>query len=155
MEKENEIGGKEPEIKGFKINASINYEIKFGEQGLEMTYEPKTDANKLFAILIAHDVAQNAKDNFNANIQVVKHDKVLTDRLNKLGQTIKGLEILISSFSQALIEANTKEPIEDVKARQAAELIKNAEAKIESGEIVPAEIKLESITTIQNPVKDV
>lgn len=139
---ENEIGGKEP-LKGFKINASVNYEIKFGEQGIEMTYEPKADANKLFALLISHDVAQNAKDNFNANIAVVKQDKVLTDRLNKLGQTIKGLEILISSFSQALIEANTKEPIEDVKARQATELIKNVEAKIESGEIVPAEIKLE------------
>lgn len=145
---ENEIGG----IKGFKINASVNFEIKFGEAGLEMSYEPKTDANKLFALLISHDVAQNAKDNFNANIAVVKQDKVLTDRLNKLGQTIKGLEIMISYFSQALIESNTQEPIEDVKARQAAELIKKVEAKIESGEIVPAEIKLD--TTVQNPVKD-
>lgn len=130
------------ELKGFKINASVNYEIKFGENGLEMSYEPKTDANKLFALLISHDVAQNAKDNFNANIAVVKQDKVLMDRLNKLGQTIKGLEILISSFSQALIEANTKEPIEDVKARQAAELIKNLEAKIESGEIKEVELKI-------------
>jgi hypothetical protein len=135
------------EIKGFKINASINYEIKFGENGLEMTYEPKTDANKLFALLISHDVAMNAKANFNENIHVVKQDKMLVDRLNKLGQTINGIEILIDSFTQALIEANTSEPKEEIKV---ADLIKKVEAKIESGEVVPSEIKLDTTITKQD-----
>ncbi len=103
---ETEIGGKDP-IKGFKITASINFEIKFAEQGIEMSYEPKTTANHLIALLIAHDVARNAKANFNANMEVIKHDPKMMDRLNWAGKTITGLDIFIDSFSQAVIDENT------------------------------------------------
>lgn len=135
------------ELKGFKINASINFELKFGEQGVEMTYEPKTSANALVALLISHELATNAKNNMNANIELIKNDKQIMDRLNWAGKTIKGLDVFIHPFMQQVIEENTMPNLTPVDPTE--EQKRQMEAALKSS---PAEI--ESKTTIQdNPIE--
>lgn len=105
MENKTESAGSNMILKG-----TISWQLTFGDKGLELTYGPQDTPVKLLALLISHEVAQNAKANLNAHYEAIKHDKKMIDRLNWAGKTITGLDIFIQSFMQAVAE-ETKPPI--------------------------------------------
>lgn len=90
----------------FTLTGTINYELKFGDKGVHLTWNDQTNPAKLVSLLISHELAENAKANFNANMEAIKNDKVMMDRLNWAGKTAKGLEVFISPFLSLVVDEN-------------------------------------------------
>lgn len=91
----------------FTLTGSINYELKFGDKGIELVWNDKTNPSKLVSLIISHEVAKNAKANFDDNYDAVKRDKKLLDRYGWTAKTVTGLNIFVGSFIEAVIEENT------------------------------------------------
>lgn len=131
----------------FTLTGTINYELKFGDKGIELIWNDKTNPARLVSLLISHEVAGNAQANFKDNYDTIKHDKKLLDRFGWASKTVTGLDIFVGSFIDVVIEENTLPIITN-----SGEITENSNSQ--TGENIQ-EIKLESTTTIQNEVKDV
>lgn len=91
----------------FTLKGSINYELKFGDKGIELVWNDKTNPARLVSLLISHEVARGAKANFTENYDMVKKDKRLLDRFSWTSKTVMGLDMFVGSFIDAVIEENT------------------------------------------------
>lgn len=137
--------------KPLEIKGTLTYEIKFDEKGFSYSYSPQNDETNLIALLISEEAAKRAKINLERHLKDNKGDKKALDRLGWAGKTIKGLQIQIDAFIQMILYS--RQGIDEIQMRQdqITGIVNELESKIQSGEIAGEQ---KSITTIQNPVKD-
>lgn len=91
----------------FTLTGTINYELKFTDKGVHLTWNDQTNPARLVSLLISQQVAENAKANFMDNYDTIKKDKKLLDRFGWASKTITGLDVFVGSFIDAVIEENT------------------------------------------------
>lgn len=102
-----ENNAKSPGNPEFTLKGKIEYELKFGDKGIELIWNDQNNPAKLIALLISQEVAENAKANLNEHLPFNKGDKKFVDRLNWAGKTVTGLDIFIGSFIDLVIQENT------------------------------------------------
>lgn len=147
-----ENNAKSPGNPEFTLKGKIEYELKFGDKGIELIYDQNNPA-KLIALLISQQVAENAKANLNEHLPFNKGDKKFVDRLNWAGKTVTGLDIFIGSFIDLVIQENTLPIITNGVAESAGLSGTDTTQKTDDPNTLTGNEPISTIT-LQNPVED-
>lgn len=148
-----ENNAKSPGNPEFTLKGKIEYELKFGDKGIELIWNDQNNPAKLIALLISHEVAKGAKANFQENYEAIKNNKHLLDRFSWTSKTVMGLDIFIGSFIDLVIQENTLPIITNGVAESAGLTATDTTQKTDSPNTLTGNEPISTIT-LQNPVED-